>query len=98
MVSRSYKCIISKVTADVGLNYFSTNAISGDEVFILTLKSMTARHFVQGRVRCLFNKVRTSRWPKGSWDIAADEVQGDMIDDGKQLSLVALQEQQGKYD
>jgi hypothetical protein len=49
MVSRSYKCIISKVTADVGLNYFSANAVSGNEVFILTLKSMTARHFVQGK-------------------------------------------------
>lgn len=54
MCSRSYECIISKVATDIRLNDLTTDPISINEVFILTLRApfliwMTSRHGIQRR-------------------------------------------------
>jgi hypothetical protein len=52
MVSGSYECIISKVTANVCLDDFPANSITRDKVLVLTLRasfiSMASSHFVPG--------------------------------------------------
>lgn len=54
MVSRSYEGIISKITAYVCLDDLPADTIAGDEIFVLTLRSvvsMTASHCPVGEIK-----------------------------------------------
>jgi hypothetical protein len=63
--SRSYEGIVPQITANIGLNNFTADSITGDKVFILAL-CVAASHFVSWK-RCIPNGIPTGALGK-YWD------------------------------